>query len=163
MIRVFPMSDDWTVRPARQHDIPRLAAIADATIFPADLLAPMMAPYLSDPEAGEDWLLAEGAAGPCGFAYTVPERLTQGTFNMLALAVAPDLQRQGVGGQLVRAVMDRVAGQGGRLLLVETSGLADQDGARAFYRRQGFVEEARIRDFYADSEDKVVFCRRLAT
>jgi ribosomal protein S18 acetylase RimI-like enzyme len=48
-------------------------------------------------------------------------------------------------------------------LLVETSSLAEQDGARAFYRRQGFVEEARIRDFYADREDKVVSCRRLAT
>jgi len=44
---------------------------------------------------------------------------------------------------------------GGRMLLVET--LASFHLAQAFYRKYGYEEEARIRDFYAAGDDKVVF------
>ncbi len=47
--------------------------------------------------------------------------------------------------------------RGGRMLLVETSGLPDFERTRAFYRKCGYEEEARIRDFYAAGDDKVVF------
>ena len=32
---------------------------------------------------------------------------------------------------------------------------------RAFYRRNGYDEEARIRDFYGPGEDKIVFWKAL--
>jgi ribosomal protein S18 acetylase RimI-like enzyme len=47
------------------------------------------------------------------------------------------------------------------VLLVETSGLPAFARARAFYRARGFDEEARIRDFYAAGEDKIVFWKAL--
>ena len=43
---------------------------------------------------------------------------------------------------------------------VETMGTADY--ARAFYRKHGYDEEARIREFYDKNADKVVFCKVLA-
>lgn len=45
------------------------------------------------------------------------------------------------------------------MLLVET--LASFDRTRAFYSKCGYEEEARIRDFYAAGDDKVVFCKVL--
>lgn len=43
------------------------------------------------------------------------------------------------------------------MLLIETSGLAGFEAQRGFYRRCGYKEEARIRDFYQAGDDKVVF------
>jgi energy-coupling factor transporter ATP-binding protein EcfA2 len=47
------------------------------------------------------------------------------------------------------------------LLLADTSGTAAFSRTRAFYREIGYLEEARIRDFWADGDDKVVFSKRL--
>lgn len=52
---------------------------------------------------------------------------------------------------------------GERLLLVETSATATFDGTRAFYRRLGYAEEARVRDYYAEGDDMVLFRKALAS
>jgi ribosomal protein S18 acetylase RimI-like enzyme len=62
---------------------------------------------------------------------------------------------------LMRHVENAVRDKNGRLLLVETSSDPAQDGARAFYRKDNFTEEARIRDFYAPGETKVVFWKEV--
>lgn len=54
-----------------------------------------------------------------------------------------------------------LAATGERILLVETSGLPTYAGMRTFYQRIGYEEEARIRDFYAIDDDKVVFRKAL--
>jgi ribosomal protein S18 acetylase RimI-like enzyme len=50
---------------------------------------------------------------------------------------------------------------GGRVLLVETSGTPDFERTRAFYRKCGYEEEARIRDFYQAGADKIVYRKAL--
>ena len=45
--------------------------------------------------------------------------------------------------------------------LIETSGVPDFAAQRAFYAGLGYHEEARIRDFYAAGDDKIVFWKRL--
>lgn len=92
-----------------------------------------------------------------GVAYVEPERMTDGTYNLLLIAVHPRAQKKGRGTELVRYVESQVAEHGGRMLLVETMGTEDFAHVRRWYERLGFVEEARIRDFYADGYDKVVF------
>ena len=52
-------------------------------------------------------------------------------------------------------------GRGERLLLVETSGLGSFDLTRQFYRKNGYDEEARIRDYYGPGDDKVIFRKAL--
>ena len=97
-----------------------------------------------------------------GVAYCGPERMAQGAWNLYLIAVHPDLQGRGHGTALLREVERALAMRGERLLLVETSGLPVFEATRAFYRKCGYDEEARIRDYYQEGEDKVVFRRALA-
>ena len=48
-----------------------------------------------------------------------------------------------------------------RVVLVETSALDTFARTRKFYRECGYEQEARIREFYAEGEDKVVFRKGL--
>lgn len=145
------------VRPLRAGDLTDLAATIDATgLFPGELLPGMAEPFLSGAAPSERWLSYDDGV-PCGVVYCVPERLTDGTWNMLLLAVHPARQGQGIGADLVRRIEREVKSAGARIVLVETSGLPEFEGTRAFYRRCGYEPEARIRDFYRAGDDKVVF------
>lgn len=61
----------------------------------------------------------------------------------------------------MRHVEQMLAERGERVLLVETSGTEDFEYVRAFYRKNGYEEEARIREFYAAGVDKIIFRKML--
>lgn len=82
------------------------------------------------------------------FAYAKSEELTDGTWNMLAIAVLPGRHRSGAGSALVSKSEGVLRDRGQRILIAETSGLPECERARNFYRRNGYAEEARIRDFW---------------
>ena len=149
------------IRPVMPTDLPALRALIDATaLFPSDMLDAMLAGYFSG-DAGDDYWLTDDEKGPVAVAYYTRERMTEGTWNLLLIAVHPDHQGHGRGAALVRYVEQALAVQGERILLVETSGLPSFARTRAFYRMCGYEEEARIRDFYQAGEDKIVFRKAL--
>ncbi len=151
-----------TIRPTLPEDVPALKALIDALgLFPGDMLDDMMADYFSHSESNHFWLTDHGDIGPVGVAYYAPERLTDGTWNLYLIAIQSDRQGQGRGKAMMRYVEQTLRERGERLLLVETSGLPSYEYQRAFYRRCGYTEEARIRDFYQAGEDKVVFWKTL--
>jgi GNAT superfamily N-acetyltransferase len=80
---------------------------------------------------------------------------------MLALAVRPDLQSKGLGAALAKAAEQLLKGKGQRILIVDTSGTDGFALTRKFYAQNGYDEEARIRDFWADGDDKVIFRKAL--
>nr|WP_164929079.1 GNAT family N-acetyltransferase [Gloeobacter violaceus] len=125
------------------------------------MLDDMLAGYFSG-DASDDFWLTSDDGGPVAVAYYAPERMTQGTWNLLLIAVDPDRQGQGRGSALLCHVEQALAARGERVLLVETSGLPSFARTRAFYQKCGYEEEARIREYYQAGEDKVVF-RKLLT
>lgn len=156
-----PPARDFEIRPVRSADLPALRGIIDASdLFPGELLDGMLADHLAGEPIEGFWLTLEDQT-PQALAYCEPERMTEGTWNVLLIAVNPARQGQGLGGALLGHVEQRLAGQGARVLLVETSGAPDFERTRAFYDKHGYDEEARIRDFYAAGEDKVVFWKDL--
>lgn len=150
-----------TVRPLARADLPAIADVLDGvSLFPKEMLDDLVTPYLNNRE-DHRWLVATAADAITGFAYCEAERATEGCYNLLAIAVAADRQRAGHGAALLAALEVALAAGGARVLIVETSALPGYASARAFYPRQGFTEEGRIRDFYADGDDKIVFWKRL--
>jgi len=98
-----------------------------------------------------------------GYACFGATPATDGTYDLYWLAVDPAAQGRGVGSALVHAVEQKLLDRGARLLVVETSSRPDYEGTRRFYARSGYTEAARVRDFYAPADDRIVLTTRLTT
>ncbi|XGV96205.1 MAG: GNAT family N-acetyltransferase [Leptolyngbya sp. BL-A-14] len=149
------------IRLTNPDETPELIALAKATgLFePAQLdeLAQILKQYFDNTkESGDRWF-TYWENKPVGVAYVAPERMTEGVWNLYLIAIHPDYQKKGYGKALLQYVEQILANQGERILLVETSGTDDFAYVRAFYRSNGYEEEACIREFYAPGVDKVVF------
>ena len=97
-----------------------------------------------------------------GFACFGPTPSTDRTYDLYWIAVHPESQRSGSGAALVAEVELRLAQRDARLLVIETSSRPDYEPTRRFYDRHGYREAARIRDFYAPGDDRVVLTKRVA-
>jgi ribosomal protein S18 acetylase RimI-like enzyme len=111
------------------------------------------------------WIVLEDEElGVAGAAYYAPEPFGDRVWNLYFLAVAADQHRSGAGGALIGHVdveLRRRGEEEARVLIVETSSLDGYEAARRFYRKHGFDEEARVREFYGPGDDKVVFWKSL--
>lgn len=155
------MNNQITTRAMVRTDLQAVSSILDGTeLFPSEMLAEMAEPYLIGEEP-HIWLVAHTVTSILGFAYCERERMTDGTYNLLAIAVDPEWQSGGIG-QILVAAIERAANLlKGRVLLVETSSLPEYERTRSFYDQLGFEREALIREFYAAGEDKVIFWKKL--
>ena len=96
-----------------------------------------------------------------GFACYGPTPGTDRTFDLYWIAVHPSAQGSGSGTILLNEVERRLKGLNARMLVVETSSRSDYKDTRGFYVRRGYVESARARDFYAPSDDRITFTKRM--
>ena len=150
------------IRRTTAGDIDALARVIDATgLFPSDMLPDLLRPAVQG-ESDAIWLTGLEDGAPVGFCYAEPEQLSDRVWNMLALGVAPACQGRGLGQRLVRLLEDDLRAQGQRLLIVDTSGTDAFAATRAFYERCGYAQEARIRDYWSEGDDKVTFRKILS-
>lgn len=149
------------IRGARPADLAALQSVAVATgLFPPEMLPDMISPFLAGDE-DSFWLTAVAEHKPVGLAFTQVEPMTEGTWNMLALAVHPDYQGKGLGRMIVQKVEHTLVEKAARLVIVDTSGTESFAKARAFYQALGYEVEARIRDFWSAGDDKVTLRKSL--
>ncbi|MEM8716421.1 MAG: GNAT family N-acetyltransferase [Cyanobacteria bacterium P01_G01_bin.4] len=156
---LFPSS---MIRETVSDDVDALLELAKIVQFDIDELA-VIRETLTDYLKGNSkalWFTAVDRK-PVGVIYCEPELMAQGTWNVLMLLVHPNHQRQGHGSALMSQVESTLVMQSARLVMVETSSLDEFARARSFYAKCGYTEEARIRNFYAPEDDKVVFTKEL--
>lgn len=118
------------------------------------------------PSANSDYTFL-GAFTPedqlVGYVCYGPTSGTDRTFDLYWIAVDPAMHGAGIGTTLLTEVERRLTGQHARLLVVETSSRSDYAQTRAFYRRRGYTESARVHEFYAPSDDRIIFTKRFLT
>ncbi|MCX5752153.1 MAG: ribosomal protein S18-alanine N-acetyltransferase [Candidatus Krumholzibacteria bacterium] len=79
--------------------------------------------------------------------------------HLLSIAVIPAARRRGLGGEILRAVMERGKARGAlRIILEVREGNAS---ARAFYRMHGFVEIGTRRRYYSDTDEDAIIMEYL--
>lgn len=85
-------------------------------------------------------------------------RIAADEAELLTIAVASPYRRQGAGGRLLGAVVERVRASGARSLFLEVAG--DNGPARNLYESWGFVPVGSRRDYYrrtsGDAADAIV-------
>jgi len=97
-----------------------------------------------------------------GFACFGPTPSTDRTFDLYWIAVDRAAQGTGCGTVLLSEVERRLEALHARMLVVETSSRSDYTATRGFYLRRGYVEAARVREFYAPEDDRIILTKRLA-
>jgi ribosomal protein S18 acetylase RimI-like enzyme len=120
--------------------------------------------YLNDSDQNDYQIaVAEDSASEVhAYACWGPVPLTQGTYDLYWIATHPNARGHGYGQALMGFVERNVLEHNGRLLAIETSAKDSYEGTVAFYRRLGYEEASRIKDFYDVGDDRLIFVKRLS-
>jgi ribosomal protein S18 acetylase RimI-like enzyme len=153
---------DNIIRPIVAADLNSIKNILDSSeLFPSELLDDMIAPYLNESGSGEIWFTYIHGNVPVGLGYCVPEQLTDGTYNLLAIAVDKKLQGKGIGSAMLAYLEHHLKEQQKRILIVETSSEEQFAQTRNFYAKAGYIIAGTIKDFWKEGDDKVIFLKKL--
>jgi len=99
-------------------------------------------------------LLEGGAVAGYAAAWIAYDEL-----HLLSIAVDPAMRRRGLGGEILRAVLDRGRARGAvRAVLEVREGNA---AARAFYRMHGFLDIGIRRRYYSDTDEDAIIMEYL--
>ncbi len=105
------------------------------------------------------------AAGPdemiLGYACYGKAPLTDAVYDLYWIVVHPAFWNRGAGSSLLRHAEADLKPRRARLLLVETSSKPSYESSRAFYRKHGYLEQARVRDYYAPGDHKLILGKAL--
>ena len=118
--------------------------------------------YLHNPsQSGYHTLVAEVDSTIAGYICYGPTPLTEGTWDIYWMAVAPEKQGQGTGSALMTFAEDQIRKARGRLALIETSSKLEYEKTQRFHLGRGYEVVCRIPDFYAPGDDKLLLQKRL--
>ena len=153
------------LRPALPADTDRLVQMSDATaVFKPheiEALREVLDDYHAiNHEFGHRAMVWDESGETVGFVYFAPTAMTDRTWELWWIVVAPDRQGGGYGGRMLQEVEAEVRRVSGRILLIETSSTALYEPTRGFYDKHGYTSVAEIPDFYADGDGKVIYSKR---
>lgn len=154
----------FTLRRSDRADRDAIVAFMQATgFFRADemtVAAEVLDEALAKGPAGHyQSYTAEKDGRAVGWVCFGPTPCTLGTYDLYWIAVAPAVQGLGVGAALMTLAEQRIAESGGRLVIVETAGRPQYLPTRRFYEKLHYREQARLKNFYAPGDDKVVYVK----
>lgn len=159
------------VRAATPADTDHIKQLArDNHMFEPDEMGvfdEMLAGFFDGTLDDHHWIVAadEDSGAVAAAAYYAPEPFADRMWNLYFIATAPEHHGSGTGTMLIERIeahLRHLGDEAARTLIVDTSSVDDYEQARVFYTRRGFVEEARLRDFYGPGDDKVTFWKRLS-
>ncbi len=110
-------------------------------------------------ESGYHFIFADRGKETVGYACYGPITMTENRFDMYWIAVRKDLQGRNIGKLLISETEKGIIGMAGRHVFVETSSREDYGPTRAFYKSCGYIEVARVPDFYKDGDDKIILMK----
>jgi ribosomal protein S18 acetylase RimI-like enzyme len=150
------------IRKVQLQDLTGLKEVLDSSeLFPSEYLEDMISDYFNNKDTEDIWFAYIENNRPIALGYCAPEKLTNGTYNLYAIAVRKELQGKGIGQKMMNFIEKLLIDNGKRVLIVETSSIDHYALTRKFYDKLGYRQEAVIKDFWNDGEDKVIFWKKL--
>lgn len=168
------MTTEVAIRPLRRDDRASIQRILCETkvFLEAEVLCALelIDVYLNNSAQKDYWLACavDATDQPVGYVCYGPTPMTAGTYDLYWIAVDPARHGHGAGSLLIEYVEQQVChpermsctAEPARLVVIETSSLPRYESARRLYRRHHYDEVARIPDFYADGDDRVLYTKR---
>src|SRR5215210_3852977 len=154
------------IRPVEPSDTPTLITMAQGTDAFKSIEIQALQEVLDDyhehnAAEGHRAVALEMNSTVVGFAYFAPAAMTDRTWSLWWIVVDRAVQARGIGGKLLRYVEAAVRSAAGRQLLIETSSLPKYELTRRFYLKYGYSQVAAVKDYYADADDMLFFCKRM--
>ena len=159
-----PREPGTVLRPATPEDREPIFQLLEATgLFrpsEIDVALEVMDVYLDQP-GQKDYLIWTAVADGQVAGYTCHglNSMTEGTVELYWIAVHPSFQGKGIGTRLLENVEEESRRVGARMICSETSSREGYRPTLAFYRSRGYQETARVPDYYAVGDDKIIFVR----
>ena len=164
--RLAPGALAWR-KNVTAEDMARVRSLVAATDMFNDAEIEVAASLVSERLAkgaasGCNFIFAERGSEVVGFACYGPIAGTQDSFDLYWIAVAPSEQRRGLGAELYARAEAEMEAAHAKQIYVETSCSDRYAPTRGFYQRLGFADQARLPDFYAPGDGKVIYVKTLS-
>lgn len=150
----------------RYDDIESVGTIVESTGFFYDIEIPLAVELINEATNGnkdykfifvDDEETGQTVAYSCfGFIDG-----TIGGFDLYWIVVHNKYRGCGIGKKLLEKTHEKVIEMGGRYLIAETSSIEKYFPTRNFYLQNGYISEARIKNFYRIGDDKIFFVKNL--
>jgi GNAT superfamily N-acetyltransferase len=114
-------------------------------------------------QSGYHFIFPECDGITCGFVCFGPTPCTLGTYDLYWIVVDDAYRGKGIGKKLLHETEYALHLISARKLYIETSSTAKYEPTRRFYLSCGYVEEARLKDFYNIGDDKVIYSKKLSS
>ncbi len=83
------------------------------------------------------------------------------SWDLYWIAVHNSARNRNLGTLLLKAVEDDIIKHGGKILWIETSGRPLYTSTEAFYRKNGYILQASLKDFYGPGDPKQIYSKEL--
>jgi len=91
-----------------------------------------------------------------GYACFGKTPMTESAYDLYWIVVDGTYRGHGVGGRILRALIETLRQSGGTILRVETSSQESYRGTMKFYEKEGFAVVGRIPSFYKSDDDLII-------
>jgi acetoin utilization deacetylase AcuC-like enzyme/GNAT superfamily N-acetyltransferase len=152
---------DWR-QAVMAYDVGRVRSLVASTGFFNNAEVEIAAELVSErlvkgARSGYHFVLADRGDTLAAYACYGPIEGTQASFDLYWIAVAPEEQGRGLGGQAYARAEAAMRKAGAARIYVDTSSSDKYAPTRGFYQRMGFSEASRLPDFYGPGDGKVIF------
>ena len=151
-------------RQIKPSDLEAIARIIESSGFfsaaEIDLACELAKEKISDGNASSyQFLFGEDEDLVWGYTCFGLIPATVGSYDLYWIAVDNHLRAGGMGKQLLKKSEDIIGNQGGKHIYVETSSRHQYQTTHRFYESCGYMQEAFLKDFYAEGDSKVIYSK----
>lgn len=112
-------------------------------------------------ESGYHFVFADHMGTTISYACFGPIPCTRHSFDLYWIGTHQDYRGKGLGKQVLQRVENKVKQLNGRKIYIETSSKPMYVPTRQFYLSNGYENEAILKNFYDEGDDKVVYSKSL--
>ncbi|MDD4141649.1 MAG: N-acetyltransferase [Bacteroidales bacterium] len=102
-------------------------------------------------------IIAEECARVVGYICYARVPCTVSTYEFYWLCVDRTCQGHGIGRHLIDEALNEIAALKGLKVVLQTAGREQYKPTQMFYKACGFIEEARLKDYFAKGDDCLIF------